>query len=155
MAASHLLKVFEGPVFVGRPVPIPPNIYSSAGMPQNATEVPTTPVPLSASAIQTSWCGQSAAFAPDTAGWNDANTFFSANLPASFTPEGSGPQGSSPLFSMPASTLQNRVNRPVPPTPVQGDGELVSLRFPDVLPHGSSVSQGSRSPLRTRIPYGV
>ena len=149
-------EVFEGPVFVGRPVPIPPNIYSSAGMPQTATEVPTTtPVPLSASAIRTSWCGQSAAFAPDTAGWNDANTFFSANLPATFTPEGSGPQGSSPLFSMPSSMLQNRVNRPLPPTPVQGDSEHVSLRFPDVLPNESSLSQGSRGPLRTLIPYGV
>ena len=134
---------YEGPVFVGRPVPLTPTMQPLAVFPPN---ISPAPINISVSGGAPEHANRSPVLAADAAGWNNSNSYV-GSLPATLTP--AARPGSSPRLSMLSSG--------VPPNPSEfpsrGRDEGLSMSSP----RQRSVSPDSRrSPPRSaRVPYGV
>lgn len=150
-------NAYEGPVFVGRPVPLTPTIQPYSVMPAaNVSPVPiiTPAQPLNPIFIQ----GASPALMPEPATWNNSNSFFMSSLPPTLTPARQA--GRSPGFDTSSGRGAYHYGGERSSSPVRRQengerrhesGELGSPR--QHLP--ASVSPEDRPTRLTRMPYGV
>jgi len=138
---------YEGPVFVGRPVPLTPTMPPYSVMPAaNVSPVPiNSPLqPWNSNAHLNR--GASPVLMPEAAMWNHSNSFHISSLPATLTP--AARPGRSPVFNMSAG-MPRRGDRSGSPARRQEDGELRPS------PSHQSVSSEGRAARPSRMPYGV
>lgn len=149
--AKEVEEGYEGPVFVGRPVPLTPTLQPY-GMLQTLPS-PRSPVPINLSIVPTypyaTIHGASPVMAHDAPMWNNSNSFQLGGLPATLTPLPLTRQPArSPVLNMSASMPQNRVSL----SPRREREEMGYMTSPR---QGSMSPEARASPRSARMPYGV
>jgi hypothetical protein len=137
---------YEGPVYVGRPVPLIPTMQPLAVILPN---ISPAPINMSVAGVAPAPANRAASpiFMADAIAWNNSHSYV-GSLPTTLTP--AARPGTSPRFSM-SSSGAPRI--PSSESPRRGRDEGLSMSSP----RQQSVSPESRRspPQSARVPYGV